>query len=59
MSPEEIRKIAILLWKTLPSKAEFAQDFSIYLLDNLSDAKDSFIVPTYITEGLNHLKQGL
>lgn len=59
MSPEEIRKIAILLWKTLPSKAEFAQDFSIYLLDNISDAKDSFIVPTYITEGLNHLKQGL
>lgn len=59
MSPEEIRKIAILLWKTLPSKAEFAQDFSIYLLDNLSDAKHSFIVPTYITEGLNHLKQGL
>ncbi|MNK97308.1 hypothetical protein D3C87_1176330 [compost metagenome] len=59
MSPVEIRKIAILLWKTLPSKAEFAQDFSIYLLDNLSDAKHSFIVPTYITEGLNHLKQGL
>ena len=59
MTPEEARKIAILLWKTLPSKAEFAQDFSIYLLDNLSDAKHSFIVPTYITEGLDHLKQGL
>lgn len=59
MTAEEIREIAILLWKTLPAKAEFAQDFSIYLLENLSEAKNSFIVPNYITEGLNHLKQEL
>lgn len=59
MADGERRKVAILLWKTFPTKAEFAQDFSIYLLDNLADAKASFIVPEYITNALNHLKNGL
>ncbi|HBV15800.1 ATP-dependent nuclease [Chryseobacterium carnipullorum] len=59
MTDEEIRKVAILLWKIIPSKAEFAQDFSIYLLENLTAAKISFKVPPYIINGLNHLKQGL
>jgi len=59
MTDEEIRKVAILLWKSFPTKAEFAQDFSIHLLDNLSEAKVSFKVPTYILNALNHLKNGL
>lgn len=59
MSEEEKRKIGILLWKSLPSKAEFAQDFSLYILDNIENAKTSFKVPTYILDGLSHLKQGL
>lgn len=59
MSDEQRRKVAILLWKVLPAKAEFAQDFSIHLLDNLEDAKASFIVPTYILNALTHLKNGL
>jgi len=59
MTDEEIRKVAILLWKIIPSKAEFAQDFSIYLLENLTAAKITFKVPPYIINGLNHLKQGL
>lgn len=59
MSDEQRRKVAILLWKVLPAKAEFAQDFSIHLLDNLEDAKASFIVPKYILNALTHLKNGL
>jgi putative ATP-dependent endonuclease of OLD family len=59
MSADEKRKLGILLWKSLPSKAEFAQDFSICILDNVENAKTSFKVPPYILEGLSHLKQGL
>ncbi|KVV16327.1 hypothetical protein AP058_00118 [Flavobacterium sp. TAB 87] len=59
MADEERRKVSILLWKTFPSKAEFAQDFSIHILDNLADAKASFKVPKYILNALNHLKNGL
>ncbi len=59
MADEEIRKVAILLWKTFPTKAEFAQDFSIHLLENLAEAKLSFNVPPYILNALNHLKNGL
>lgn len=59
MADEEVRKVAILLWKSFPTKAEFAQDFSIHLLDNLAEAKVSFKVPNYIINALNHLKKGL
>jgi len=59
MTDVEVRKVAILLWKSFPAKAEFAQDFSIHLLDNLSEAKLSFKVPTYILNALTHLKNGL
>lgn len=59
MTEEEKRKVAILVWKSFPSKAEFAQDFSIYLLENLEKAKSSFKVPAYILNALSHLKQGL
>ena len=59
MSEAEKRKVGILLWKALPSKADFAQDFSIHILDNLVGAKDSFVVPPYIQDGLTHLRQGI
>jgi putative ATP-dependent endonuclease of OLD family len=59
MSESEKRKVGILLWKTLPSKAEFAQDFSIHILENIEDAKGSFVIPPYIQEGLTHLRQGI
>lgn len=52
----ERAKIAILLWKAMPSKAQFAQDFAIHILDNMDAAKQSFKVPKYIVNGLNHLK---
>lgn len=59
ITDDERRKVAILLWKSFPTKAEFAQDFSIHLLENIDDAKVSFKVPTYILNALNHLKNGL
>ncbi|MGR7813918.1 ATP-dependent nuclease [Lacinutrix undariae] len=59
MSEAEKRKVGILLWKALPSKADFAQNFSIHILENLTSAKDSFVIPPYIQEGLTHLRQGI
>jgi len=59
MSEPEKRKVGILLWKILPSKSEFAQDFSIHILENIEEAKESFIIPPYIQEGLTHLRQGI
>lgn len=59
MTDEERRKVAILLWKSFPTKAEFAQDFSIHLLENFEEAKKAFNVPPYILNALNHLKSGL
>ena len=59
--PEELseihqEKIAILVWKCLPKKAVFAQDFSYHIIENLEEAKESFIVPKYIETAFIHLK---
>ena len=51
----ELCKLQILIWKALPSKAEFAQDFSVYLLANLATAKTNFVVPDYIQKSITHL----
>jgi len=56
MSIEEHRRTAILLWKILPEKAVFAQDFALHILENLEEAKKNFFVPTYIKTGLSKLK---
>lgn len=56
MSNEEQRRTAILLWKTMPGKAVFAQDFALYILENLEEAKRNFTVPQYIKAGLTKLK---
>ena len=58
MSNEEKRKVAILLWKCFPTKAEFAQDFSIHIIENLADAKSTFKVPTYILNAVNKRMSG-
>jgi putative ATP-dependent endonuclease of OLD family len=51
------KKLAILLWKLFPSKAEFAQDFAIHLLENLDEAESDFIVPEYIRQAFEHLNR--
>ncbi len=53
------RKTAILLWKSFTSKGAFAQNFSLYLLKHIKKARKEFKVPKYITDGLQHLRQGV
>lgn len=55
MNSEERRRIGILVWKVITTKAEFAQGFSMYVIDNLKKAKNKFNIPDYIKEGLTHL----
>lgn len=62
LSNDEREKIAILLWKSLPSKAEFAQYFSIALDEEFLQAQASgktlqFNVPEYIKKAINHVIQ--
>ncbi len=56
LNEEQKRKVAILLWKVFPAKADFAQDFSLHIVENIQEAKDNFIIPDYIREGLNKLR---
>lgn len=57
MSDEEHRRTAILLWKVMPTKAVFAQDFALHILENLDEAKKSFTIPQYIKTGLSKLQE--
>jgi len=52
----ERQKIAILVWKALPSKAAFAQDFSL-ALETAVQNKDVIIfnVPSYLTKAIKHV----
>jgi len=56
MSDEEHRRTAILLWKAMPEKAVFAQDFSLHILENLDSARQNFVIPQYIKTALTQLK---
>lgn len=58
-SKAEQQKIAILVWKALPSKAEFAQNFSLaveheLIRTNAAGEKIEFAVPDYIAKAINH-----
>ncbi|PWU70434.1 ATP-dependent nuclease [Gracilibacillus dipsosauri] len=48
--------IAMLMWKALPSKAEFAQDFAYFLLQYKDDERYNFNIPNYIRDSFNHLR---
>lgn len=55
LSKQEREKIAILVWKSLPSKADFAQGFSMYLSQALTNAQPcNFSVPQYIQSAIKH-----
>ena len=54
---EQQRKVAILLWKSFPSKGTFSQNFSLHILKNLQRARKEFVIPKYICKSLNHLKR--
>lgn len=51
----ELSQLQILIWKALPNKAEFSQNFSVYLSENIEKAKTNFIVPEYIQKSIIHL----
>jgi len=55
LSEDQLYALWLFTWKILPSKAEFAQDFSIFLLSKIEDAKLNFVVPKYINEAILHL----
>lgn len=57
-SEDSKNKIAILVWKSFPKKAEFAQDFAAYLTTHIDEAKTKFTVPQYIKDAFNHLQAG-
>lgn len=52
----ERQKIAILVWKALPSKATFAQDFSL-ALETAVQNKDAIVfnVPAYLSKAIKHV----
>ena len=56
MSEVEQQNVALLMWKCLPRKAEFAQALNAYLREKMSEDGDlKFTVPVYIQEAINHL----
>ena len=55
LSVEEQRNIAILLWKCMPGKSDFAQQFACYLDSLPKTEREKFIVPEYIKEAITFL----
>lgn len=52
----EQQNVALLMWKCLPGKAEFAQTLNFFLIDKIETGDDvKFTVPTYIQEAISHL----
>lgn len=55
-SEDEKQKIAIILWKSLPSKAEFAQNISYEIEEELKKGSSLiFKVPNYIEMAIKHV----
>ena len=56
MSEEEQQNVALLMWKCLPGKAEFAQTLNSFLLDKKEEGGDiKFTLPPYIQDAITHL----
>lgn len=55
LSVDQQKNVALLMWKCLPSKSEFAQNLSIYLETELNNHTLVFEVPQYIKDAVNHL----
>lgn len=56
MSEEEQQNVALLMWKCLPGKAEFAQTLNLFLLDKKEEGGDiKFTLPPYIQDAITHL----
>ena len=56
MSEVEQQNVALLMWKCLPSKAEFAQTLNSFLLEKKEKGGDiKFTLPKYIQDAITHL----
>ena len=56
LNDREQQNVALLMWKCLPGKAEFAQTLNSFLIDKIETGNDvKFTVPTYIQEAISHL----
>ena len=56
MNEIDQQNVALLMWKCLPGKAEFAQVLNSFLLDKKEMGGDiKFTLPTYIQNALIHL----
>ena len=56
MSEEEQQNVALLKWKCLPGKAEFAQILNSFLLEKYEEGGDiKFTLPFYIQDAITHL----
>lgn len=56
LSEEQLTNVALLLWKSMPTKAEFAQDFAISIDENFAEAKLTLKIPEYIKDAFNFIK---
>ena len=55
-TPDEKQKLAILVWKALPSKAVFAQSFSLSLETDIESGKAIiFNVPKYLVKAIKYV----
>lgn len=56
MNEEEQQNVALLMWKCLPEKAEFAQILNSFLLEKYEEGYDiKFTLPLYIQDAITHL----
>lgn len=55
LSVVQQNQVAVLLWKSLPSKAEFAQNFSLHIINSIDEARAGFKIPEYISNAITHL----
>lgn len=59
MEESEQQNVALLMWKCLPRKAEFAQRLNAFLLNKLEEHEEDrvikFTLPDYIEKAINHL----
>lgn len=56
LSDEQQQNVALLLWKCLPGKADFAQELNAFLLKKKAAGGEvKFKIPPYIQEAVNNL----
>lgn len=56
LTEDEQQNVAILMWKCLPGKAEFAQTLNSFLLEKKEEEVEiKFTLPQYIQDAITHL----